>query len=675
MEKWQKRAIDLLTSVAFGTDGDASVVPYYPQKTEIDAGEIRYFRRTSPEAHGISSKRIYNMLCELESERRANIHSIIVLKDGEVISEASRAGYSVNLRHLAHSMSKSVTGMAIGMLVDDGKLDTGRPICEIFPEIPYKDKRFSRITVEHLLTMTSGVSFSEAGSVTESEWTRAYFSAPLRFEPGSEFSYNSMNSYVLARVVQRISGLGLVDFLRERLFAPLGIENYQWETGPEGVEKGGWGLYLSAESWAKLGQLYLDGGQFGGKRVISSEWIRRSSETRGIAPKKNGDFNYGYHLWVARESSEILFNGMLGQNVWICPKNGIVAVLCCGNNELFQDSPALEIVRKYLAAPIADPVVRRDARVLREREKSFFESRRWAHPCEENRGILPFLGLRPRRPFVKEWGQILGDYAVATNRVGILPLFVRGMQNNLGGGISRLSLRRVGESLWLSITEAGEEYSFEIGLYRYADAVLDFRGERYILRAMGDAVCGPSGEIEYRIELIFPELPNTRMLRIIAEDGVLRVEASEQPGDQAVEVLIDKIPELGLVPRLAFAGIEKMCGVGSVGDVVARAFSPVLSCVDLSLDDATERLAELNAQAAERSRGVTLLVGFVERFISVGDGREATPDASKGRGFLGGLLDRFLGRTEPAVPTVAILPSADVPSDGEPTDGEISVTE
>ena len=452
--------------------------------------------------------------------------------------------------------------------------------------------------------------------------------------------------------------------MRERLFAPLGIENYQWEIGPEGVEKGGWGLYLSVESWAKLGQLYLDGGIFGGRRVISSEWIRRSSETRGIAPKKNGDFNYGYHLWVARESSEILFNGMLGQNVWICPKNGLVAVLSCGNNELFQDSPALEIVRKYLAAPIADPVVKRDVRVLREREKSFFNSRRWAHPCEENRGILPFLGLRPRRPFVKEWENILGDYAVATNRVGLLPLFVRAMQNNLGGGISRLSLRRVGESLWLYLTEAGEEYSLEIGLYRYAEAVLDFRGERYIVRAMGDAVCRPSGEIEYRIALVFPELPNTRMLRITAEDGLIRVEASEQPGDKAVEVLIDKIPELGLIPRLAFAGIEKMYGVGSVSDFVARAFSPVLTCVDLGREDAEARLAELNARAAEQSRGVTLLRGFVERFISVDDDRDATPDASKGRGFLGGLLDRFLGRTEPAAPTAVIEPPTDAP-DGD----------
>lgn len=664
MEKWKKRAIDLLTSVAFGTDGDASVVPYYPQKTETDMGEMKHFRRTAPEAHGISSKRIYNMLAELESDRRANVHSIIVLKDGEVISEASRAGYSVNMRHLAHSMSKSVTGMAVGMLVDDGKLDTGCPICEIFPEIPYKDKRFSRITVEHLLTMTSGVSFSEAGSVTESEWTRAYFAATLKFEPGSEFSYNSMNSYVLARIVSRISGLGLAEFLRERLFAPLGIENYQWEIGPEGVEKGGWGLYLSAESWAKLGQLYLDGGRFGGRPIISSEWIRRSSETRGIAPKKNGDFNYGYHLWVARESSEILFNGMLGQNVWICPKNGIVVALNCGNNELFQDSPTLETVRKYLAAPIDDPLVSRDVRVLREREKRFFESRRWAHPCEENRGILPFLGLRPRRPFVKEWGDVLGDYAIVSNRVSLLPLFVRGMQNNLACGISSLSLCRVGDGLWLSLTEAGEEYSFELGLYRYAEAVLDLRGEKYTVRALADAVAGPSGETEYRIEIIFPELPNTRMLRLIPDgEGQIRIETSEQPSEKAVEALLDRIPELGLMPRLAFAGIEKVYGVGSLNDFVARAFAPVLIGVSRTAEGFDERLAELNARAAERSRGVSLLLGFVDKFISVDDG-DAAP---KSRGFLGGILDRFLGRTEPVAPTAATIepPTVTAPDSDE----------
>ena len=193
MEKWKKRAVNLLSALAFGSDGTPSVIPYYPQKTKISSHEHKYFVRSVPERHGISSRRIYSMLCSLETEPRANVQGLMVLCGGEVISECTRDGYDLNTWRLSHSMSKTVTGMAIGMLVDEGKLRLTERLVDIFPEIPYKDKNFPLITVEHLLAMTSGVTFGEAGSVTEAEWTRAFFNSPLKFVPGSEFAYNSMD--------------------------------------------------------------------------------------------------------------------------------------------------------------------------------------------------------------------------------------------------------------------------------------------------------------------------------------------------------------------------------------------------------------------------------------------------------------------------------------------------
>ena len=119
MEKWKKRSIDLVTSLAFGSKGDPTVVAYYPQKTKISLPEERFFRRSTPEKHGISSKRLYNMLCELEGERRANMHNLMVLCGGEVICDCSADGYDVNTWHISHSMSKTVCGMVIGTLVDE----------------------------------------------------------------------------------------------------------------------------------------------------------------------------------------------------------------------------------------------------------------------------------------------------------------------------------------------------------------------------------------------------------------------------------------------------------------------------------------------------------------------------------------------------------------------------
>ena len=151
MERWVKRTIELGSGLVFTGKSNPSVIPYYPQKTEISGEEQPYFKRTTPEKKGVSSGRILAMLKALEKDKRCNIHSFLCLKDGEVISECSHPGYSVNVWHLSHSMSKTVTGIAIGMLVDDGKLDVSTRLCDLFPGRAYKDSRFERITVKHLL--------------------------------------------------------------------------------------------------------------------------------------------------------------------------------------------------------------------------------------------------------------------------------------------------------------------------------------------------------------------------------------------------------------------------------------------------------------------------------------------------------------------------------------------
>ena len=122
----------------------------------------------------------------------------------------------------------------------------------------------------------------------------------------------------------------------------MGIRSYLWEKGPEGCEKGGWGLYMSPESWARVGIMMMQGGVFMGRRILPEEWVRESTAEKAIVPEINGNFNYGYHLWVSRNGSEILFNGMLGQNVWLCPGNNIMVVMTGGNNEIFQQSSALD---------------------------------------------------------------------------------------------------------------------------------------------------------------------------------------------------------------------------------------------------------------------------------------------------------------------------------------------
>ncbi len=636
VEKWKKRAVNLLTSLAFGSQTSPSVVPYYPQKTRISSSEYKYFSRSIPERHGISSRRIYNMLCALEAERRANMQGLMIIADGEVISECTKDGYDVSMWRLSHSMSKTVTGMAIGMLCDEGKLKLNARLVEIFPDIQYKDKNFPLITVEHLLSMTSGVTFGEAGSVTETKWAEAFFASPVKFTPGAEFEYNSMNSYILARIVAKISGRGLLEYLRPRLFDPLYISNYFWELSPEGIEKGGWGLYMSMESWAKLGQLVLQSGVFEGRQILSERWIEASTKKQAISPIVNGDFNYGYHLWVGRNDEDVLFNGMLGQNVWVCPKNRLVVVMICGNNELFQDSPALEIIRRHLGCDIHDSDFdRRDARVLSEREERFFDSRRFVVPLKKRRGFLYWLGVKNRDEYDDKWDRLLGEYAFSQNNVGILPLFIRGMQNNLDSRLEFVRFERSHEELYLSFSESGIEYRLEIGLYEYKEAVLDFRGERYIVRTLGEAVVNSDGEVEYRIELVLPELPNVRMIRVfIKNDDEISVELTENPNNRMADALIERAmqsPALSLGVEL----LEHRFGESFINKKIADTFAPVLVGVKRSSSHFDEMLGAERARAEEQSRAVKLMRAFVSRFFTedvCADGAEKTASCTPASG-------------------------------------------
>ncbi len=616
MERWKKRSVELLSSLAFGSEGSPSVVPFYPQKTDVYGSEERSFLRNIPERHGISSKRIYNMLCELEGEMRANIHNLLILVDGEVIAECSRDGYGVNTWHLSHSMSKTVTGMAIGMLVDEGRLTLDTRLTELFPNIKYKDKRFADITVHHLLSMSAGVSFSEAGSVTESCWTECFFNSELKYTPGTKFSYNSMNSYILARIVTEISRTSLCEFLEERLFSPLGITNYFWERGPEGVEKGGWGLYMSAESWAKIGYMFLSGGVYNGRRILSEDWVEKSSETQSIASTAMGDFNYGYQMWVGRGSDEILFNGMLGQNVWLCPRNNIVAVVLSGNNELFQDSPAMAIIRKYLSGEISDELHRRDIKLLAERETHFLDSRRWARPQEKKRGFTYLFGFKNRMPFDERWNDILGSYAFPKNNVGFLPLIIRGMNNNLASSISRVGFDRLEDSLYMLFTESGEDYRLEIGLYGYKESVLNFRGEKYAVKALGEARINADGIEEYRIEFLYPELPNTRFMTFVrGEAGRVYCTLGETPNNKIADALIEKATDTSSVLGFGMDLLERRFGEGFIQKKLEDTFSPTLVGADESVEGYGEILAEEERRLAEQSRTVKVILMVVEHFF------------------------------------------------------------
>lgn len=653
MEKWSKRIIELGVGMFMTGKHNPSVVPYYPQKVALSAVEDPYFRRVQPERHGISSGRLLALIDALQREKRANVHSLLVVKGGEVILDCSHPGYSTTIWHLSHSMSKTVTGMAVGMLIDEGRLTLDTRVCSVFPEKSYGDKRFADMTVEHLLKMSSGVRFAEAGSVSESNWTDAFFESALLFSPGEDFHYNSMNSYILARIVGKITGMTLCAYLKSRLFDPLHITNYFWEMGPEGMEKGGWGLYLSCESWAKLGLMMLNGGTFEGQRILSDDWVRKSSVKHMDTPDTIGKYDYGYQLWVGSERESVLFNGMLGQNVWICPENDIVAVVCAGTNELFQNSPTMAIIEKYLGKDLSNDLsvscFAGDHSELEEAAEHFFECRHWIRPYSSKKGIGYRLGIKNRHPYPEEWNDILGKYSFAKNNAGILPTFVRGMQNNLRGSIDGISFEREGDSIFLLYSESGVSYRFEIGFYDFKDSVLEVHGERYLVKVIGEAMEDEDRNMLYKLEFLFPELPNTRRMKFsFDEDGALVLRMSEMPNERLIEVFSREVMSKNKKMTFAYELLNKRLGKDFVQKKLADAFSPTLIGARAGSENYTEIMDAQRELVRANEKTAKIIDAVIDRFFKVED--DEMEENSGFRGFIGDIMERIRSRMPSLAP-------------------------
>ena len=647
MELYKKKGLELISNLAITNKKMPSVVKYTPAKTKICAHSQRTLPVSIPERVGISSSVILSLLSDLEKEEKSNIHSIVIVKDGFLIADCSRRGYSSRLAHLSHSMSKTVTGMLIGMLVDDGRLAVEDNLAKFFSEYDIHPD-CKGITVENLLTMSSGIEFSEIGAVTDTRWTETFLGSEPAFIPGEKFAYNSMNSYILMVIAHKIInehyGVSVSDFLKKRLFSPLGISDFFWEKGPEDIEKGGWGLYLSAEAWAKLGMMMLQNGNFNGKKILSKEWVSASASTRAITPKETGDFNYGYQLWVGRENDDFLFNGMLGQNVLVIPKNNIVVAISAGNNELFQESPSLKIIRERLGRDI-DKLKLAGERALiplRKKLSTFLDGRLWIEPKEKRHGIKEFFGLRTKTPFDEDFTALLGKFRFAENNQGILPLFVRTMQNNYQGGIEEFEFTRSGNDLILTVTEGGEKFVYKLGIYGYEFSEINYAGEKYTVGTLTHS----KAENEWLLEFIYPELPNTRRLRLSKEgENILTVSMTETPDSKITEAFITSIPAMSPKINFAIDLLETNLGKNFIERRVAEIFSPTLRSVSENAENFELLLDEENQKINEALSSMRIVRMLIGRITGAEDDFEGKKQ-SIGGFVISSLISKFFSRNK-----------------------------
>jgi len=323
--------------------------------------------RTSPESVGVSSGRILEFLDAIERDR-LGMHSLMILRQGQVIAEGWWSPYERENLHLLWSLSKSFTSTAVGFAVQEGRMSVQDKVVSFFPEkVPENpSENLLAMTVQSLLTMSCGHEnddMTEMYMRTDGDWVRGFLEREVPHRPGTHFLYNSSASFVLSAIVQRVVGETVLDYLRPRLLEPLGIKNATWELSPEGICMGGWGMSLATESIARFGQFLLQKGTWNEVQILSSDWIEEatgyhvSNEANEAIDWKQG---YGYQFWRAQHGA-YRGDGAFGQFCVVAPAEEIVVAITSASPNM---QSVLTHVWNHIVLPAEDePLAESDSAV------------------------------------------------------------------------------------------------------------------------------------------------------------------------------------------------------------------------------------------------------------------------------------------------------------------------
>jgi CubicO group peptidase (beta-lactamase class C family) len=301
---------------------------------------ITPLNRSNPEAEGISSSAILTFIRAVEQHLHPldAVHGFMLLRYGNVAAEGWWTPYRPQAPHRLYSLSKSFTSTGIGLAVAEGLLTVDDPILQFFPDdAPAKPgENLKAMCVRHLLSMNTGHHEDTTRQVFGNEddnWPHVFLSLPVEHQPGTWFVYNTAATYMLSAIITKLTGQTLLDYLRPRLFEPLGVENPSWDADPRGVSIGGSGLHITTEGIARFGQLYLQKGMWNERRILSEEWIAQA--TKATSDNSNTQTNpdwivgYGYQFWRCQHDC-YRGDGAFGQYCIIMPEQDAVLAMNSG---------------------------------------------------------------------------------------------------------------------------------------------------------------------------------------------------------------------------------------------------------------------------------------------------------------------------------------------------------
>lgn len=499
--------------------------------------EMEYLPRSTPEEEGMSSDWIADFLAELSAAPYGNVHDFSLMRHGKIISEGEFAPYKKNIWHVTHSLCKSFTGTAVGFALGEKLFSLEDSVVDYFGDKigRFSSKKWKEVTIRHLLTMSSGIVFNEISQALDTDWLKAIFSTDPAFRPGTRFVYNSINTYVLSALVCRTSGETLTNYLQKRLFTPLGFGPVFFETSAEGIEKGGWGMYVMPEDMAKLGQLYLQKGCWNidgkMKQILPKAWVRQA--TKSQIPTDSNE-NYGYHFWVDEKLNAFLASGMFGQYIIVFPKLDVVLTFTSGNPNLFAASATYNVVEKFftnltLADTLpADPfelanLQKITSNLVFQRHIIVDETKTKPKASKNTPKIQKSLEHRLSSSDQKEIKKFCGTtWKFSENRGGLLPAIAQCMNFNMSAGVKAIRFEEIDGSLTLFWEEGENTISFPIGFDSPKEGMARIREQNFIISSIGKIAYDEDDYTVLKVLVCPLELTSARIIKFrIVEENIL----------------------------------------------------------------------------------------------------------------------------------------------------------
>lgn len=417
-------------------------------------------RAKTPAEAGVSSKLVREFLDEAKRQH-LEFHSLMVVRDGKVAAEWYNEPFNSEFPHSVYSVSKSFTSTAIGFAVSEGLVSLDDKVIDLFPDYPpkKKDPRFEKLTVRTLLTMSSGKQPSMFADKGKIDWIEDFINSPWVFEPGEKFLYVNENIFMLSAIIKRVSGMSMREFLTPRLFEPLGMNVPYWDTDSNGVEAGGWGLYITTEDFAKVMLCYAQGGKYDGQQVIPEEWAREAGKKQ-MDNSDNGDFpdsvaGYGYCFWKNHiDSDSFRADGLFSQLGMVFPqyKAAVITTSSIPNSE-----KAINCIWEYFPRAFEEKEDKNDADL-----SGFYIDK----PCQGGRSHLePTVDDR----YIKFNKKILLN--IIGFPMSVLPLVVTYMMTDKAGNIDMVKFRFGDKDCTLEWSEGDEKNCVPLGMdgrYRYS---------------------------------------------------------------------------------------------------------------------------------------------------------------------------------------------------------------